>query len=136
VPNAGRVIEELRQPLPAPTLQTPNIRIEPPADEKKKSADTPPFRVASFRVTGATVYPEKQLLEILGPVGGELTLFQIQDRATALTKFYNDHGYAVARALVPAQDVRDGVVEIRLVEGRYGRIDIRNATEVSETRIR
>ena len=136
VPNAGRVIEELRQPLPAPTPQKPDIRIEPPADEKTKGKDTPPFRVASFRVTGATVYSEKQLLDVLGPAGADLTLFQVQERAAQLTKFYNDHGYAVARALVPAQDVRDGIVEVRVVEGRYGNIDIRNATEVSEARIR
>lgn len=136
VPNAGRVIEELRQPLPAPSLQKPDIRIEPPADDKTKGKDTPPFRVNAFRVAGATVYPEKTLLDALGPAGSELTLFQVQERAARLTKFYNDNGYAVARALVPAQDVRDGIVEIRVVEGRYGQIDIRNATDVSETRIR
>lgn len=133
-PGSGRVLEELREPARPPVLPPSDIRIEPqPADKK---ADTPPFYVAGFRVTGATVFPEAQLLEILGPAGRELTLGGIQERADRLTKFYNDRGYSVARALVPAQDVREGIVEIRVLEGRYGRIDIRNATELSETRIR
>lgn len=134
-PDAGRVIEQLRPPLTEPVLQIPDIRIEPPAENKPKP-DTPPFQVAAFRVTGATVFPERQLLDVLGPAGIRLTLSQVQQRADLLTKFYNDRGYVVARALVPAQDVREGVVEIRVLEGRYGRIDIRNATDVSEKRIR
>jgi hemolysin activation/secretion protein len=134
-PDAGRVIEQLRPPAPQPEIQAPDLRIEPPADEKSK-VDTPPFPVASFRVTGATVFPEPQLLDLLGPTGVSLTLFQVQERAARLTKFYNDQGYSVARALVPAQNVREGVVEIRVLEGHYGHIDIRNATDVSEARIR
>ena len=133
-PDAGRVQEQLRVPTPAPSARPPEIRIDPqPTD---KAADTPPFHVAGFRIVGATVFPESQLLEVLGPAGLPLTLGQIQARAERLTKFYTDRGYSVARALVPAQDVRDSIVEIRIVEGRYGRIEIRNATEISEARIR
>ena len=133
-PDAGRVQEQLRAPVPAPTPSRPDIRIEPPPADRK--ADTPPFHVSRFRVTGGTVFSDEQLLEVLGPAGEALTLAQIQERADRLTKFYNDRGYVVARALVPAQDVRDGVVEIRVLEGRYGNIDIRNATELSESRLR
>ena len=133
-PNAGRIQEQLRVPLPPPVSNPPEIRIEPPTAEKK--VDSPPFYVAGFRVSGATVFNEHQLLAVLGPAGRELTLAQVQERADYLTKFYKDRGYSVARALVPAQDVRDGVVEIRVLEGNYGQIDIRNATDVSEHRIR
>ena len=133
-PDAGRTLEQLRVPLPPPVSTPSEIRIEPPGADKK--ADSPPFHVAGFRVSGATVFVEQQLLEVLGPAGRELTLAQIQERADRLTKLYKDGGYPVARALVPAQDVRDGIVEIRVLEGRYGAIDIRNATNVSEQRIR
>ena len=133
-PDAGRTLEQLRVPLPPPVSTPSEIRIEPPGADKK--ADSPPFHVAGFRVSGATVFVEQQLLEVLGPAGRELTLAQIQERVDRLTRFYKDGGYPVARALVPAQDVRDGIVEIRVLEGRYGVIDIRNATNVSEQRIR
>lgn len=133
-PNSGRIEEQLRVPLAPPASKPSDIRIEPPTSEKK--ADSPPFYVAGFRVSGATVFTELQLHEVLGPAGRELTLAQVQERADRVTKFYKDSGYVVARALVPAQDVRDGIVEIQVLEGRYGLIDIRNATDVSEHRIR
>jgi len=114
-------------------MEPSDIRIEPPKPGAK--VDTPPFFVAKFRITGATVFPEEELLGILGAAGEPLTLGQVQERADRLTKFYNSHGYSVARALVPAQDVREGIVDIRIIEGRYGRIEIRNATEISESRI-
>ena len=133
-PDAGRVQEQLRVPSSAPTAKPPSIRIDPPPPGK--TIDTPAFPVAGFRIVGATAFPENVLLELLGPAGLELTLGQIQVRADRLAKFYVDQGYSVARALVPAQDVRDSIVEIRLVEGRYGRIEIRNVTEISESRIR
>ena len=134
LPNAGRIQEQLRVPPQPPAVKPSEIRIEPLPAEKK--TDSPPFYVSGFRVVGATVFVERQLLEILGPAGRELSLAEIRERADRLTKFYKGRGYAVARALVPAQDVRDGVVEIRVLEGRYGLIDIRNATDVSEHRIR
>jgi hemolysin activation/secretion protein len=133
-PSSGRIEEELRVPLAPPVRKPSDIRIEPPAAEKK--ADTPPFYVAGFRVSGATVFTEPQLLEVLGPADRELTLAQVQERADRVTNFYKHSGYVVARALVPAQDVRDGIVEIQVLEGRYGLIDIRNATDLSEQRIR
>lgn len=133
-PDAGTVQEQLRAPAPPRVPAQPEIRVEPPAAERR--ADTTPFFVAGFRVTGATVFAESALLEALGPAGTQLTLAQIQERADRVTKLYNARGYVVARAFVPAQDVRDGMVEIGVSEGRYGNIDIRNATEVSESRIR
>jgi hemolysin activation/secretion protein len=133
-PNSGRVEEQLRVPLAPPTIKPSEIRIEPPTAGKK--ADSAPFYVAGFRVAGATVFTELQLLEVLGPVGLELTLAQVHERADRVTDFYKHSGYVVAWALVPAQDVRDGMVEIQVLEGRYGLIDIRNATDLSEQRIR
>ncbi len=133
-PDAGRIQEQLRVPEPPRKPAAPQIRIEPPAGEAK--VDTPPFFVASFRVTGATVFREEELLRLLGEPRRAMTLAAVQALAERLTKLYKERGYIVARALIPAQDVRDGIVEVRVVEGRYERIDISNASDISEARIR
>jgi POTRA domain-containing ShlB-type protein len=44
--------------------------------------------------------------------------------AGRITDLYREHGYILARAYVPAQEMRDGAVEIAVVEGRVGKIDI------------
>jgi hemolysin activation/secretion protein len=133
-PDAGRIQEQLRVPEPPKKPAAPQIRIEPPPGEAK--ADTAPFFVASFRVTGATVFPEQRLAALLGEPQRPMRLSEVQALADRITELYRQHGYIVARALLPAQDVRDGIVEVRVVEGRYERIDINNASRVSERRIR
>jgi hemolysin activation/secretion protein len=133
-PDAGRIQEQLRVPEPPRKPVAPQIRIQPPTAEVK--ADTPPFFVASFRVRGATVFSEEELLRMLGAPSRAMTLQEVQALVERLTNLYRQHGYIVARALIPPQDVRDGIVEVRVVEGRYERIDISNASEISEARIR
>lgn len=133
--DAGRIQEQLRAPeAPKKPAVAPQIRIEPPAGDAK--ADTPPFYVASFRVSGATRYNAPSLERLLGAAGRLMTLREVQERAELITDVYKRQGYVVARAIVPAQDVRDGVVEIRVIEGRYERIDINNASDMSETYLR
>lgn len=133
-PDAGRIEEQLRVPEPPRVAPAPRIRIEPPKTPAAK--DTPPFYVSRFRVAGATAFPEAELLALLGEPKRNLTLAQVQALAERVTEFYRSRGYIVARAVIPPQDVRNGVVQIVVVEGRYGRIDIANASEISETRLR
>jgi hemolysin activation/secretion protein len=133
-PDAGRIQEQLRTPEVPRKPPAPQIRIAPPPREAK--ADTAPFFVASFRISGASVFPEQQLLRLLGEPQRSLTLAEVQGLAEAITKLYKDNGYIAARALIPAQEVRDGIVEVRVVEGRYERVEINNASDVSERRIR
>jgi len=81
--------------------------------------------VSLFRVTGATVFPPEKLHTLLAEAEGRaLTLAQIEGLAARITAFYREHGYILARAYIPAQEMRDGVVEIAVLEGRVGRIEV------------
>jgi hemolysin activation/secretion protein len=53
-----------------------------------------------------------------------LTIGQLQQVADVVTKYYHDRGYFLARAVVPAQEVKDGVVHIRVLEGRLAHVDV------------
>ncbi|HEV8458706.1 MAG TPA: POTRA domain-containing protein, partial [Methylomirabilota bacterium] len=78
-----------------------------------------------FRVTGATVFPPEKLHTLLAEGEGRaLTLAQIEGLAARITAFYRERGYILARAYVPAQEMRDGVIEIAVLEGRVGRIEV------------
>jgi len=133
-PDAGRIQEQLRVPEPPRKPAPAQIRIEPPAREAK--AETKPFFVASFRVRGATVFPDAELAGLLGEPRRELTLAEVQALAERITQFYRERGYLVARAIIPAQELRDGIVQVRVVEGRYDLIEISNASDISEARVR
>ena len=134
LPDAGRIQEQLRPPEPPRKPAPAEIRIQPPPGAA--TAETAPFYVASFRVRGATIFPEGELQRLLGEPRRNMTLAELQTLVERISEHYRRRGYLVARALIPAQDVRDGLVEVRVVEGRYERIEIANASEISEARIR
>ncbi len=53
-----------------------------------------------------------------------LTHGQIEEIAQAVTRYYREHGYILARAYIPAQEVTGGVVELRVLEGRLGDVQV------------
>ena len=85
--------------------------------------------VSRLRVTGSTVFPAETLRALLAPEEGkELTLAEIEALAGRITALYRGAGYVLARAYVPPQEIRDGVVEIAVVEGRIGAVEVRGGT--------
>lgn len=61
-----------------------------------------------------------------------LTIGQIQQVADAVTAIYQEAGFFLARAVVPAQEVVDGVVVIQVLEGRVGKAVAENNDKYSE----
>ncbi|MGA1002118.1 MAG: ShlB/FhaC/HecB family hemolysin secretion/activation protein [Litorivicinaceae bacterium] len=93
----------------------------------KKLPSGPRLEVNAIRILGNRVLPEQELQDIVkDAIGKSLTLSELEDVATRITKHYRIKGYFVARAYIPAQEVKDGVLGIRVVEGNYGRFIINN----------
>ncbi|MBS0307665.1 MAG: ShlB/FhaC/HecB family hemolysin secretion/activation protein, partial [Proteobacteria bacterium] len=81
------------------------------------------FRVNAFEMSGNTVFRARQLKTVVERyVDLELNLYDLNQAAESITEFYHARGYALARAVIPAQKVVNGVVQIRIVEGRIGKV--------------
>jgi hemolysin activation/secretion protein len=122
--------EAHRLPLPhataAPAL--PQL-IEPQLTLKDKET----LFVRSFKVEGADLVEEAQVRELLAPYENrKLTLAEIYAAADKITTLYRTQGYLVAKAYVPAQDARGGVLRIKLVPGHYGTIKVQNESLVRD----
>jgi hemolysin activation/secretion protein len=129
VPDAGRLLEEVR-PAPAlPQRELPKIEIdEAPGSE---IADGLRIPVTHVRITGATLFPESDLHALIADAEGkELALGDLRALAARLTQHYRSHGYLLARAYLPAQDVKNGEVNIGILEGRLGQIEIHNGAGI------
>ncbi|MDB5417709.1 MAG: Polypeptide-transport-associated domain protein ShlB-type [Phenylobacterium sp.] len=125
---------QLRQIPPAPVQpQTvPDMRIERGQAPAVPEAAGPRIVVRSLHVTGETRFTEGQLIAAAGfQPGAELDLAGLRAMAARITDVYNRHGYLVAQAYVPAQDIHDGAVTIEVIEGRYGKVALSNETNVS-----
>jgi hemolysin activation/secretion protein len=125
---------QLRQIPPAPVQpQTvPDMRIERGQAPVVPEVAGPRIVVRSLHVTGETRFTEGELIAAAGfQPGAELDLAGLRAMASRITDFYNAHGYLVAQAYVPAQDIHDGAVTIEVIEGRYGKVALSNETNVS-----
>jgi hemolysin activation/secretion protein len=88
--------------------------------------DGTPIPVRHLRVTGATLFPSAELEALVADLGdGTRTLSELTDGAARITRFYRDHGWPLARAVLPPQSIHDGEVEIHVIEGRLAEVQIR-----------
>ncbi len=62
----------------------------------------------------------------------KLTLTQIYTAADEITTLYRSAGFLVAKAYVPAQDARRGVLEIKILPGEFGSVTVKNASPVRD----
>ena len=75
---------------------------------------------------------QQLMLERLQRLQG-LTIGQLQGIADGITKYYHDKGYFLARAVIPAQEIKDGVVNIRVLEGRLEKVQTSGNKVYSDT---
>lgn len=64
-----------------------------------------------------------------------LTIGQLQLIADEITRYYREKGFFLARAVIPAQEVVDGVVAIRVLEGRLGGVQAQGNSMYSAERL-
>lgn len=125
LPGIGDALRDAEKTRPEPPPQTqPRIDVDRPV-RPALTGDTVSFRVERIRLSGVTALPEADLIALLRPyVGRDVTLGELNEAAAAITRLYRDRGFPVARAYVPAQEIRDGVVELAVLEGRYGKVTV------------
>lgn len=134
-PNAGTLLEPLRA---KPVLPTHDATALPEAAPRPalKLDDTTKIAIKSIRITGASAFTEAELQSLVGDAPGkELTLALLNDVAQRITRHYRDAGYLLARAYLPAQDIKDGTIEIAVLEGRLGKLDVKNGSSLSDADI-
>ncbi len=131
-PDSGSILQQLQPAIPAlPSSGAPSLQLKP--KDALPLADSPPFEVKAIRITGNTVFPTEVLHAlVLAEEGRELSLSQLEALAARVTAYYQERGFPLTRAMIPAQTVQDGTVVIRVVEARYGEISLANSSRVSE----
>jgi len=133
LPSAGSQLQQI-PPAPVPPRAEPTIRIVPSATEAAAAATGgEKVTVARLQITGASVFRESELVAIAGfQPGVALSLGELRALAARITEHYRSAGYFLAQAYLPAQDIRDGVVTIDVLEGRYGKVVVRNRARLAD----
>lgn len=133
-PGAGGQLLQI-PPVPVAPRAAPEFRIEQRAEPAAPAAAADQVKVIvnSLRITGASAFSESDLLAQTGfTPGSELALVDLEAMAAKISRHYRRNGYFVARAYLPAQEIKDNAVTIAVSEGQYGNITLRNTSNLSD----
>jgi len=137
VPNSGDALRQSQLPAvpaqavpPLPQIGGAVQQIEAPMSALRGG---PSVEVKSVQVVGNRVIDTATLNALVADGAGKSsTLPELENLAQRITRHYRAQGYFVARAYIPAQDVTDGIIKIRVVEGNYGEFHLKNQSLVKD----
>ncbi len=135
-PDAGQTSRELqKQPAMAAPKPIAPLHIEGEAAAQNAGGDSARIAVNAIHVKGNSVFTASELEALLADLtGSEHTLGELDAGAARITAHYRAHGYVIARAYLPAQDIVDGIVTIDVLEGLIGSRRISNKSRLSDTK--
>lgn len=131
-PSAGSQLQQIPV-APAPLKRAPQFRIEQDAKPVVAAEDGVSIVVNTLHLSNAQAFSEAELIAASGfTTGGEMSLSELRALAAKIADHYHSHGYFLAQAVLPAQDIKDGAVTIAVFEGQYGKVTLRNQSHLSD----
>jgi hemolysin activation/secretion protein len=105
-----------------PQVNLPTVFPQEPVPDAAKTIH---LTLKSVTILGATAFKVEQLQDIYAPyVDKDVTLDTAWTIAAAITERYRNAGYFLSRAFVPQQSIKDGNVQIKVVEGYIGKVEL------------
>ena len=133
-PGAAEVLRDARSKTPMPPAASKSGLIPVPAEvTPTESKGGPSVLISSVILKGNTVFSASELQALLADkIGSHVDLAGMKAMARRISDFYRGHGYPFARALVPVQEFRDGVLEMRILEGTYDKVKAVGSPELEK----
>lgn len=121
------------QQIPKPTPAPIGPETKPPLPAPTNEGDQTSVTIKGLRFVGNTVFSSQTLLEAITAgwanqqitLDKPLTFSQLNQARQIITQLYIDNGYTTSGAYIPAQTVDDGIVEVRIVEGKLGDLNVK-----------
>jgi hemolysin activation/secretion protein len=132
VPGAGTMLQQVK---PVPPSSAPKaaatLTIKPANDAAMASGA--PFSVKALQIQGNTLFDTETLHALVAQAEGQtMPLNQLEAQVGRIAAYYNSQGYPLVRVVIPVQTVRDGIVRVQVIEGRYGNVSLNNASQVKD----
>jgi hemolysin activation/secretion protein len=103
---------------------TPTITQKLPENKPKDIPEK--ITVKSFKVIGSKVFSREELEKITKPFTDRpISLTELFQVRSAITDFYTSKGYINSGAFIPPQELKNGIVEIQILEGELEEINVK-----------
>ena len=135
--NPAILERALEEPQHSEPQRKPAITVPTRDAIEKDSADIS-FVLQALSIKGGETFPVEDFTALgLPETGQDITLEQLYEFADKITQYYRENGFALSFALVPAQEITDGLVRIEIIEGRIDELIIRerNLSELVRSHI-
>jgi hemolysin activation/secretion protein len=117
-PEAGTIMREIEKPEFEQKWYGEEISYEPEKAKEVKKMDKTIF-VKGFKLTSTRVLPKEKLKNLLKSyVGRNVDLAELDIATSIIAKYYTKKGYIV-KVIIPPQESKDGIIEIKIIVGRY-----------------
>ena len=131
-PTGGQLLQEVPVPTPPSAPARPVVTVVRP--DASMSAPGEAFLVTQIDVAGNTELPQPAIRDLVASSQGKmLSLADLQQLAEKITALYEKHGYPFSQAYIPAQTMRDGHIQIAVLEARYDSVVLHNTSRVSDS---
>lgn len=126
-PNRTEKIFDAFQDEQKRTKKTP-IQVQR-AERPEISTDTRPlFKLKKVSIKGARVIPGELIAKTYRAyIGNNVSQADLTKITSKISDLYRDEGYSLSRAIIPPQDIKNGHIHIRVLEGHVAEIILKGA---------
>lgn len=136
LPDAGQELQQQQQQEFQRSLPTEIPEEEEPVQhEKGTTGNGALIHVKDFIFSGdITVFSADELYAVVAEfIGKDLSVSELNLVVEKITTFFRDNGYMTSRAILPPQDVTEGLINIEIQEGIF---DENNGVEINGNDLR
>ena len=98
------------------------------------------FEVKEFKIVNNTAFSDREIQELLAElakyIGSSVSFADLLQVESIVTKKYRDAGYINSGAVIPAQNIADGIVTVQVIEGQIEQLEVQVEGRLSENYIR
>lgn len=116
-----------------PDDESPIRGLEPDAQGNLPDDDMPRMQLGDIRYNESAFIDDDTLWEITDEyLGRPVSFADLNGMLERINAIYASRGIITARAIIPPQRIEDGILEVQLVEGRLGRLEVEGAEYTRE----
>lgn len=122
--------------LPLPAKPSPKILVEPTVPTPSQPVDKSRIPVKKLQIIGQNIYGDAVWEPFIKTAENKnLTIRELETYADRVTQYFHEHGYIVARAVIPEQTIENGVIKIQVFVGKYDKIQVKNYSTLQQATI-
>ena len=106
----------------------------PIQEEKEISTDNQTtFLLKGFKYDSSEILSPEEVSAIMAEYENkQVSMQDLQNMISKINKLYRAKNYITAKAILPPQKIKNGEVEIKFIEGRYGAFKVQNNKSIKE----